>query len=184
MPAVFRDGLAVVSHRMISAHPQIDVVVFAPAKRHVEPPGVQKAPAIIHNGPVHPDLVAPQECDVRVRSDIPADRFARHATASVDKAKTAVDETGLRMANEALEAGFDRTLAKPVVSVEKDDLVADRGFQSGVARRGKSLVSLTDQTDVGIAGHHGLGMVRRAVIDDNDLVGRDGLADNATDCVV
>ena len=64
MLAVFRDGLTVVRYRMISAHPQIDVVVFAHAKRHVEPPGVQKAPAIIQNGPIHPDLVAPQECAV------------------------------------------------------------------------------------------------------------------------
>jgi hypothetical protein len=125
--AVFRDGLTVVRHRMISAHPQIDVVVFAHAKRHVEPPGVQKAPAIIQNGPIHPDLVAPQECAVGIRSDIPADRLARYTAASVDKVKSAVDETRLRMANEALKASLDRTLAKPVVGVEKDDLIADRG---------------------------------------------------------
>src|SRR6516164_2576486 len=160
-----------VSHRMISAHPQINVVIFTPAKRYVEPPGVQKTPAIVHNGPMHPDLVAAQKCNVRVRSDIPADRIARHAAASVSKAKTAVDETGLRMTNEALKAGFNRALTEPVVSIDKDDLLAYRGFNSAIARRGTSLVSLTDQPDVGIAGHHDFGMVYRAVIDDNDLVG-------------
>src|SRR5215469_9276875 len=148
---------------MNSAHPQVDVVIFTPAKRYVEPPGVQKTPAIVHNGPMHPDLVATQKCVVRVRSDIPADRITRHAAASVNKVKTAVDETGLRVANEALEAGFDRVLAKPVVSIEKDDLVAYCGFQAGVACRGKTLVWLTDQTDTGIAGHHDVGMVRRTV---------------------
>jgi len=130
---------------------------------------------------MHPDLVAAQECDVGVGSDIMADRPARNVADSVNEAKTAVDETGFRMASEALEAGFYRTLAKPVVSIEKDDLVTYRGFQSGVACRGKPLVSLTDQTDMGIAGHYYIGMVRGAVIDDNDLVGRDGLVDNATD---
>jgi hypothetical protein len=40
---------------------------------------------------------------------------------------TRLHETGLRIADEALKAGFDRTLAKPVVGVEKDDLVADCG---------------------------------------------------------
>src|SRR5260370_32393450 len=101
VPAVFRDDLAMVGNQMISAHPQIDVVVFTQAKRHVEPPGVEKAPAIIHNGPVHTDLVAPQESDVGVRSDISAARYTRHAAATVDKAITAVDKTGLRMADEA-----------------------------------------------------------------------------------
>jgi hypothetical protein len=127
VPAVFRDGLTVICHRMISAHSQIDVVIFASAKRHVEPPGIHKTPAIIQNGPMHPDLVAPQECQVVVRSDVSAEGLARRAAVSVDKPKSAVDETGLRMANKALKAGFDRTLAKPVVCVEKDDLVADRG---------------------------------------------------------
>jgi hypothetical protein len=31
------------------------------------------------------------------------------------------------MADEALKASFDRTLAKPIVGVQKDNLVADRG---------------------------------------------------------
>src|SRR5258707_8395789 len=99
VPAVFRDDLAMVGNRMISAHPQIDVVVFTPAKRHVEPPGVEKAPAIIHNGPVHADLVAPQESDVGVRPDISADWYTRHAAATDDIANTTVDKTGFRMAN-------------------------------------------------------------------------------------
>jgi hypothetical protein len=77
---------------------------------------------------MHPDLVAPQECDVRVSPDVSADRIARNGATSVNKLKTAVDETGLRMANEALEAGFDRALAKSVVSIEKDDLIGDRAF--------------------------------------------------------
>ena len=38
--------------------------------------------------------------------------------------------------------------------------------------------------DLGISGHHGVWMVRRAVIDHNDLGGRDGLTDNATDRIV
>ena len=101
MPAVFCDNVAVISHRMNSAHPQIDVVIFTSAKRYIEPPGVQKTPAIVHNGPMHPDLVATQKCIVGVRSDIPADRIARHAAVSVNKAKTAVDETCLSVANEA-----------------------------------------------------------------------------------
>jgi hypothetical protein len=133
---------------------------------------------------MHPDLVATQKCIVGVRSDIPADRIARRAAVSVNKAKTAVYETGLRVANEALETGFDRALAKPVVSIEKDDLVTYRGFQSGVARRGKPLVSLTDQPDMAIAGHYPIGMVRGTVIDDNNFVGRKGLMDNAADRVV
>src|ERR1700751_3637268 len=133
---------------------------------------------------MHPDLVAAQKCNVRVSSDIPADRLPRHAAASVNKAKTAVDETGTRMASKALEAGFNRALAEPVVSIEKDDLLASRGFKSGVARRGKPPVSLTDQTDTGIAGHHDVGMVRRAVIDDDDLVDRDRLADHTAARVV
>src|SRR5215471_13936005 len=144
--------MAMISHRMNSAHSQIDVVIFTSAKRYVEPPGVQQTPAIVHHGPMHADLVVAQKCIVGVRSDIPADRIARHAAASVNKVKTAIDETGLRVANEALETGFDRALAKPVVSVEKDDLVTYRGFQSGVARRGKPLVSLTDQPDTTTSG--------------------------------
>jgi hypothetical protein len=173
VPAVFRDDLTMVGNRMISAHPQKDVVIFTPAKRHVEPSGVEQAPAIIHNRPVHADLVASQESDVGVRPDISADWSTRHPAATVDMAKTAVDKTGLRMANEAFEASFDCTLAKPVVSIEKDNFVADRGFQPGVARRGKTPISLTNQTDTGIAGYHRFGIVRRAIIDYLDLAGGD-----------
>ena len=72
---------------------------------------------------MHPNLVAPQERNVGVRSDVPANRIARHAAAGVNEVKTAVNEAGLRMANEALETGLDRALAKPVISIEKDDLV-------------------------------------------------------------
>src|SRR6516162_8958064 len=90
VPTVFCDDVAVASHRMIPAHPQIEVVVFASAKCYVESSRVQQAPSIVHNSPMHSDLVAPQECDVGVRSDIVADRPARNVTDSINKAITPV----------------------------------------------------------------------------------------------
>jgi hypothetical protein len=39
------------------------------------------------------------------------------------------------MVNEALETDLDRALAKPVVGIEKDDLVGYCSLQAGVARR-------------------------------------------------
>ena len=125
--AVFCDDFAVVGNWMNSAHPQVNVIVFTQAKRDVEPPGLEQVPAIIHHGPVHADLIAPQKSKVGVRSDIPADRATRYAAASVDMVKTAIDKSGLWIGKKTPQTGFDRPLAKPVVSIEKNDLVTARG---------------------------------------------------------
>jgi hypothetical protein len=50
MPAVFRDGLTMVRHRMILAHPQIDVVVFGRPKGACAP---RKAPGFVDGSDGH-----------------------------------------------------------------------------------------------------------------------------------
>ena len=82
---------------------------------------------------------------------------------------------------ETLQPGFDRHRQQPIVGIEKDDFVASRLSQAGIARAGEAAVRLPQQSDARTAGDDVREVLVAAVVDDDDLVRRMALCHHALD---
>ena len=66
MPTVFRHGIGVAEDVVVLGHPQIDVVVLAPAEAFVEPANLNEPGPAVHDRGMHRDQISAQEILIRV----------------------------------------------------------------------------------------------------------------------
>ena len=101
----------------------------------------------------------------------------------VDEIEGGIDKGTFGPLVKPVQVGCERVRLKPVVGIEKDQVMSARRPPAGIARRSQSLVGLADQPDLRVAAHHRARVVGRAVVDDDHFIRSHALPKSALDRV-
>jgi hypothetical protein len=114
-------------YRMLKPEAQIEVVIFAPSKRLVEPPARYEPLAIVEDRCVHSNAIALQKGNEGIRPNLLEFHFADWHPLGVHHTVRAIDESGIQMVAKAGQSRFDRVRREQIVRVQEYYLIAGSG---------------------------------------------------------
>ena len=180
---VLEDELTVAVNRPLTRNSDVEVEVGRTAGARIE-----AAYHVDHGSPVHhrawcPDVVPHEELTVVILGDSALRWASTNGAVVREQANVAVDEAGLLMLLEPGHASGKGIREQTVVCVEENHIGASTLAEAAVSSHGGASIVLPEAANARKSGSDPTGVVRRSVIDDDNLAMRVGLARHRGECV-